>query len=58
MPSRPTLSDMREGTDVDAEDAYGHTALMLASLRGHLDVMRILFDAGASAAGHEEAEIS
>jgi hypothetical protein len=27
-----------EGTDLNAQDSYGHTALMLASLRGHVAV--------------------
>ena len=33
--------------EIDVKDAYGHTALMLASLRGHVDVMLMLVEAGA-----------
>ena len=36
-----------EGVEIDVKDAYGHTALMLASLRGHVDVMQMLVQAGA-----------
>ena len=36
-----------KAVDVNAADAYGHTPLMLASLRGHMEVMRLLFEAGA-----------
>ena len=32
---------------VDAMDVNGHSALILASLRGHRGVMRVLLDAGA-----------
>lgn len=35
------------GTDVDARDKYGQTALMLAAPRGHEAVVRCLIDAGA-----------
>ena len=37
-----------EGTDIDAEDACGHTALLLASLRGHHAIMLLLAEAGAA----------
>ena len=36
-----------EDLDVEARDSCGHTALMLASFRGHLTVMRTLVEAGA-----------
>jgi hypothetical protein len=35
------------GTDIEAEDANGHTALVLASLRGHHLIMRYLAEAGS-----------
>ena len=34
--------------DLDVRDQNGHTALGLASLRGHLDVMKLLMEAGAA----------
>lgn len=42
-----------EGCDIEARDACGHTALMLASLRGHLSVMRTLVEAGAQDDGSD-----
>jgi hypothetical protein len=36
-----------EGTDLEAKDTNGYTAFMLASLRGHEEVMEVLSQAGA-----------
>ena len=38
---------VEQGADVNALDRYGQTALMLASLYGHLDVVRKLVSVGA-----------
>ena len=35
------------GTDIDALDRYGQTALMLAAINGRTEVVRILVDTGA-----------
>lgn len=35
------------GADVNAKDKYGQTAIMLASLNGHTDVVQFLVDAHA-----------
>ena len=36
------------GAEVDALDRFGQTALMLASMYGHLDAVQTLIDAGAN----------
>ena len=37
-----------QGADVDATDEqHGNTALMLAANGGHIDILRLLLDAGA-----------
>jgi ankyrin repeat protein len=36
------------GANIDALDRFGQTALMLAALHGHLDVVKTLIDAGAN----------
>ena len=36
------------GCEIDALDRYGQTALMLAALRGHVDVVRLLIQRGAN----------
>ena len=41
------LDAIAEVDAIDAEDANGHTPLMLASLRGHVGVMELLIAAGA-----------
>lgn len=38
---------LADGTPVDARDDDGRTALMVAAAHGHLDVVRVLLDAGA-----------
>jgi uncharacterized protein len=38
---------LRTGTDVDARDRYGQTAIMLAAHRGHGEVVQALAEAGA-----------
>ena len=45
-----------EDVELDARDDCGHTALMLASLRGHLNCMRLLIEAGASDEEVDEVE--
>ena len=35
------------GSEVNAADANGHTALMFAAMAGHLPVVRVLIEAGA-----------
>lgn len=39
---------VEHGADVDAQQSWGHTALMLASKEGHADVVRFLLDQGAN----------
>ena len=36
-----------EGADLDSEDRYGQTALMIASMRGCPDLVRLLVQSGA-----------
>ena len=38
---------LRAGSQVDASDANGHTALMLGAMAGQLAVVRLLIEAGA-----------
>ena len=38
---------LRAGTDVDARNRHGQTALMLAAHRGHGDIPALLVEAGA-----------
>jgi ankyrin repeat protein len=38
---------LRAGTDVDARNRHGQTALMLAAHRGHGDIAALLVEAGA-----------
>jgi ankyrin repeat protein len=38
---------LRAGTDVDARDRHGQTALMLAAHRGHGEIAALLVEAGA-----------
>lgn len=38
---------LRTGTDVDARDRHGQTALMLAAHRGHAEIVGLLVEAGA-----------
>ena len=38
---------LRSGTDLDATDTQGRSALILAASRGHLDVCNLLLEAGA-----------
>jgi ankyrin repeat protein len=38
---------LRVGTDVDARDRHGQTALMLAAHRGHGDIAALLVEVGA-----------
>jgi len=38
---------LKAGADVNAEDTDGHTALMVASILGHKDVVSALRNAGA-----------
>ncbi|CAF1036378.1 unnamed protein product [Adineta steineri] len=38
---------LREGADIDAQDAYGYTPLMNAAMLGRLDVVKALIEAGA-----------
>jgi ankyrin repeat protein len=40
-------SQIAAGADVDAIDRFGQSALMIASQRGHLEVVRLLIEAGA-----------
>jgi ankyrin repeat protein len=40
-------SQIEAGSDVDAKDKYGQTALMLAAVRGHEAVVQRLIAAGA-----------
>ena len=35
------------GADVNSQDRYGQTALMLAARHGHLEAVRVLIDSGA-----------
>ena len=53
LPRVPQVLLDTEGCDIEARDACGHTALMLASLRGHLSVMRTLVEAGAQDDGSD-----
>ncbi len=41
---------LRRGAPIDGRDAQGRTPLMLAAMRGHLDVCRVLLQAGANPA--------
>ena len=43
-----TNSDDGFGAIINAQDVNGHTALILASLRGHHGIMRLLADVGAA----------
>ncbi len=43
---------LKAGLSADTADAYGNTALMMASARGQRDVVQTLIDAGADA-GHK-----
>ncbi len=38
---------LQAGAEIDATDANGHTALILAAMAGHLPVVRSLVEAGA-----------
>ncbi|CAF1605151.1 unnamed protein product [Rotaria magnacalcarata] len=38
---------IREGTDIDATDAYGYTPLINAAMLGRADIVKVLIDAGA-----------
>ena len=38
---------LRAGTDLDATDTQGRSALILAASRGHLEVCKLLLEAGA-----------
>jgi RNA polymerase sigma factor (sigma-70 family) len=41
---------IKRGAPIDGRDAQGRTPLMLAAMRGHLDVCRVLLHAGANPA--------
>ncbi len=43
---------LKAGLSADSADAYGNTALMMASARGQRDVVQALIDAGANT-GHK-----
>src|SRR5690606_1223799 len=47
--SLAALQSARAADPNAAERSYGHTALMWAAAAGHVDVARLLLDAGASA---------
>ena len=46
---------LRSGTDLDATDTRGRSALILAASRGHLDICKVLLEAGADPTTHDNA---
>ena len=46
---------LRSGTDLDATDTQGRSALILAASRGHLDVCNLLLEAGADLTTRDNA---
>ena len=46
---------LRSGTDLDATDTQGRSALILAASRGHLDVCKVLLEAGADPTTRDNA---
>ena len=46
---------LRCGTDLDATDTHGRSALILAASRGHLDVCNLLLEAGADPTTRDNA---
>ena len=46
---------LRSGTDLDATDTQGRSALILAASRGHLDVCKVLLVAGADPTTRDNA---
>lgn len=49
MPASTSEYLVKSGTDLDASDDMGWTALMQAASFGHLDVVKLLVDCGADA---------
>lgn len=45
---KAVLHHINQGDDVNSVDDKGHSLLMLAASRGHLDICRILLEAGAN----------
>ena len=46
---------LRSGTDLDATDTRGRSALILAASRGHLDICKVLLEAGADPTARDNA---